>query len=256
MFVYWYRALPLLILWPNNIHDIYLVIRTLYNSRWTTLRLYRKYKQMMHISRWCKFIYIHSLKKKHDPAETCMLWFLHDFITDIFNCYKYRYWYIVHHNDVIMGAIASQITSLTIVYSTVYSDADQRKHQSRVTGLCAGNSPGTVPGEFPAQMTSSAENVFIWWRRHELAQSYSYYGVWHTFIWHTFENDFQLYIFRFSSHKLPNMGGVYVMYVKYLCNLHQMLSTAWFSKVYKAVGSHIWSQCQAYSHQWNLIWIT
>ena len=29
-----------------------------------------------------------------------------------------------------MDAIASQITSLTIVYSTVYSDADQRKHQS------------------------------------------------------------------------------------------------------------------------------
>ena len=29
-----------------------------------------------------------------------------------------------------MTAIASQITSLTIVYSTVYSDADQRKHQS------------------------------------------------------------------------------------------------------------------------------
>ena len=29
-----------------------------------------------------------------------------------------------------MGAIASQITSLTIVYSTVYPDADQRKHQS------------------------------------------------------------------------------------------------------------------------------
>ena len=29
-----------------------------------------------------------------------------------------------------MGATASQITSLMIVYSTVYSDADQRKHQS------------------------------------------------------------------------------------------------------------------------------
>ena len=29
-----------------------------------------------------------------------------------------------------MGVIASQITSLTIVYSIVYSDADQRKHQS------------------------------------------------------------------------------------------------------------------------------
>ena len=36
-------------------------------------------------------------------------------------------WY---YNDVIMGMMASQITSLTIVYSTVYSSADQRKHQS------------------------------------------------------------------------------------------------------------------------------
>ena len=35
-----------------------------------------------------------------------------------------------HYNDVIMGAMASQITSLTIVYSTVYSGANQRKHQS------------------------------------------------------------------------------------------------------------------------------
>ena len=35
-----------------------------------------------------------------------------------------------HYNDVVIGAIASQITGLTIVYSIVYSDADQRKHQS------------------------------------------------------------------------------------------------------------------------------
>ena len=35
-----------------------------------------------------------------------------------------------HNGDVIMGAIASQITSLTIGYSTVYSNADQRKHKS------------------------------------------------------------------------------------------------------------------------------
>ena len=35
-----------------------------------------------------------------------------------------------HYNDVIMGAMASQITSLATVYSSVYSDADQRKHQS------------------------------------------------------------------------------------------------------------------------------
>ena len=38
-----------------------------------------------------------------------------------------------HYCDVIMGAITSQITSLTIVYSTVISDADRRKHQSSVS---------------------------------------------------------------------------------------------------------------------------
>ena len=35
-----------------------------------------------------------------------------------------------HYSDVMMGAMAFQITSLTIVYSAVYSGADQRKHQS------------------------------------------------------------------------------------------------------------------------------
>ena len=40
----------------------------------------------------------------------------------------------------------------------------------RVTGLCAGNSPGT--GEFPAQMASYAENVSIWWRHHDTLRFY------------------------------------------------------------------------------------
>ena len=36
----------------------------------------------------------------------------------------------LHYGDVIMGVMASQITSLTIVYSNVDSVADRRKHQS------------------------------------------------------------------------------------------------------------------------------
>ena len=39
-------------------------------------------------------------------------------------------YFSLHYDNAIMGAMASQITSLTIVYSTVYSGADQRKHQS------------------------------------------------------------------------------------------------------------------------------
>ena len=75
-------------------------------------------------------------------------------------------WMTGHYNDVIIDAIASQITNLTIVFSTVNSDTDQRKiSKLRVTGLCAGNSPEA--GEFPAQMASNAENVSIWWRHHE-----------------------------------------------------------------------------------------
>ena len=42
--------------------------------------------------------------------------------------------------------MASQITTVTIVYPTVYSGADKKKSKLRVTGLCEGNSP--VTGEF------------------------------------------------------------------------------------------------------------
>ena len=64
-----------------------------------------------------------------------------------------------------MSTMASQITSLMIVYSTVYSGADQRNHQSSASmAFCAGNSP--VSGEFPAQRASNPENVSIWWRHH------------------------------------------------------------------------------------------
>ena len=36
----------------------------------------------------------------------------------------------VHYDDVIMTMLASQITSLTVVYSIVYSGVNQRKHHS------------------------------------------------------------------------------------------------------------------------------
>ena len=74
-------------------------------------------------------------------------------------CYPSR---MSYYNDVIMGAMASQITGLTIVCSTVCSDADQRNIKA----------PRHWPlwWEFtgyrwiPAQRASNAENVSIWWR--------------------------------------------------------------------------------------------
>ena len=66
-----------------------------------------------------------------------------------------------------MGAMASQITSLTIVYSTVYSGADQRKHQSSASLAFVTGIHRARTGEFLAQMASNAENASIWWRHHE-----------------------------------------------------------------------------------------
>ena len=67
-------------------------------------------------------------------------------------------WSVSHYSDVIMSAMASQITGIAIVYTTVCSGADQRK-ELRATGLCDGNSP--VTGDFPAQKASNVENVSI-----------------------------------------------------------------------------------------------
>ena len=65
-----------------------------------------------------------------------------------------------------MGPMASQITSLTIAYSTIYTGRSRKTSTLCVTGLYVENSPGT--GEFPTQMASDAENVSICWH-HDLA---------------------------------------------------------------------------------------
>ena len=59
-----------------------------------------------------------------------------------------------------MSTMASQITGVSIVCSTVGSGADQRKHQSS-TSLAFVR--GIHTGEFPAQKASNVENVSIWW---------------------------------------------------------------------------------------------
>ena len=67
-----------------------------------------------------------------------------------------------------MDTIASQITSLTIVYWTVYSDTQIKQNikAPRHWPVC-----GEFTGEFPAQMAINAENVSIWWRHHVIKLS-------------------------------------------------------------------------------------
>ena len=51
----------------------------------------------------------------------------------------------------------------------LFRHSSMKTSKLRVTGLCAGNSPGT--GEFPAQMASYEEYVSIWWRHHDQRQA-------------------------------------------------------------------------------------
>ena len=91
----------------------------------------------------------------------------------------------MHYCDVIIGAVASQITSLTIVYSTVYSDADQRKQQrSAALAFVRGSHRGPVnsPNRWPV----TRKNVSIWWRHnglHTMHYSNNIRGFWLFCMW-------------------------------------------------------------------------
>ena len=69
-----------------------------------------------------------------------------------------------HYGDVIMGAIASQITILRLFTQPFIQTQMKENIKALRHWPLAGNSPGT--GAFPAQMASNAENISIWWRHH------------------------------------------------------------------------------------------
>ena len=83
-----------------------------------------------------------------------------------------------------MGAITSQITSLTVVYWTVYPDADQRKHQSSaslafVWGIHRG--PVNSPHKWPVTRKMFPFDDVIM-----CASRPNAHGVWHSCCLETF----------------------------------------------------------------------
>ena len=74
---------------------------------------------------------------------------------------------------------ASQITSLTIVYSTVYSGADKKNYQisaslAFVREIHRG--PVNSPHKWPVT-SGNAENVSIWWRHHHMIDNHLHFSV-------------------------------------------------------------------------------
>ena len=76
---------------------------------------------------------------------------------------------VFHYDDAIMGTMASQITSLAIVYSTVYSGADRRKHQSSASlAFVRGIHRGPVNSPHKWSVTRKMfpfDDVIMWTRR-------------------------------------------------------------------------------------------
>ena len=101
--------------------------------------------------------------------------------------------YYAHCSDVIMSTTTSQITDVSIVYSTVCSGADQRKHQNS-----ASLAYGRGIHRFPAQRASNTENISIdgvimsvlfsiFHNRRKLDWSIWSWPVWNTLSqWHTY----------------------------------------------------------------------
>ena len=140
----------------------------------------------------------------------------------------------VHYYDVIMSAMASQITSLTIVYSTIYSGADKRKHQSSAS-LAFGrkihlvNSPHKGPVTrkiFPFDdvimnlmlkasqlLTPPSDTVLITYHRHVL--------------YHVGVNDIYSYVACLHRWLVTNVTKIITLYLLNLIdNLWNMLAFA------------------------------
>ena len=107
------------------------------------------------------------------PLVWVTMWYIHHILQ---SCFITGAVTLFHYTDEIMGAMASQITSLTIVYSTVYSDTDQRKQQSSaslafVRGVHRG--PLNFPHKWPVTRKRFPFDDVIMFSEHNTARHVS-----------------------------------------------------------------------------------
>ena len=108
-------------LWNALVFTNLIIITCMYNAVTRVTYMYNVYVH---------FIADFMVRYTHTKTCTMWAWLLSSrnwFMSDLLHRYQVIKW---HYCDAIMGTVASQITSLTIVYTTVYSDPDQSKHQS------------------------------------------------------------------------------------------------------------------------------
>ena len=148
-------------IWRKITHySIVFLKQALDSGKWDTLCMYLVWLLVLHLSFIYPFVFCILDRRRFSLYVAERLMFFMIWVPRLLIIQNVKlHVNMKHYDDVIMSTMASQITSLTIVYSTVFSGADQGKHQSSaslafVRGIHRG----------PAQMASNEENVSIWWR--------------------------------------------------------------------------------------------
>ena len=180
--------------------------------------------------------------------------------THVHDSWEILYLFIVasnHYDDVIMGAIASQMTSLTIVYSTVYSDADQRKHQSSaslafVWGIHRGrvNSPHKWPVTrkmfpFDDVIMWCQKQIILWSNTHKILTHSSKCFGWNCDICKKKKNLIILPYYKFSQlvflvifyHMMTSSNGKIFRVTDHLCG--EFTGPRWIPRT-KDSDSELW----------------
>ena len=114
-----------------------------------------------------------------------------------------------------MGAIGSQITSLTIVFSTVYSGADQRRHDSSASlaflrGIHRG--PVNFPHKWPVTRKMFPLDDVIMTFQHDGRSLGSRFGIKYwiaTFIWFTSTTKFRVSLYEIYHNLLYQARFLY-----------------------------------------------
>ena len=106
-------------------------------------------------------------------------WWPSDGRSQVFRSHAINLIILERYSDIVIGTVASQITNLTIVYSTVYSGEDQRKHQSSaslafVWGIHRWPVNSLHKGPETRKMFPFDDVIMIFWFQHQKGSSCSF----------------------------------------------------------------------------------
>ena len=146
---------------------------------WTSREIPRRQKQqdsfgykhaLLRVIAWCRRTARYYMSKYWRSSMHCMAslvtsWHqeLTSIVPSLWPVERESWSYSLRHNE--CDGVSNHQPH-DCLHNRLFRRKPKKTSKLRVTGLCAGNAP--VTGVFPAQRSSNAENVSIWWHHHVL----------------------------------------------------------------------------------------